>query len=90
MAKERAVPNEAHELRRIFAANVKLLAKNAELPIADLARAANISRSHLCEVLAGRSRCTLDWLAQIAAVFMVDPAILLTEVLSPDAEADTE
>lgn len=90
MANERSVSAEAHDLRRIFAENVKLLAKNANLPVADLARAANISRSHLHEVLAGRARCTLDWLAQIAGVFMVDPAILLTEVQSADAEADTE
>ena len=88
--KQHTVTPEAQELRAVFGRNLRETCKIAGLSLNALARDANVSRSHMLQVLHGNTNCSLDWLAQVAVVLAVEPWTLLVETLPADEAADTE
>lgn len=86
----RQVTSEARALRDLFIRNTYALMARADLSLAELARGAGLSRNHLNDVLHGRARCSLDFVAQVAEALQVEPAALLMDTLPPDTDADLE
>ncbi len=70
------------KLRKILATNVRRELRQKGITTNALADFADVSRSQLYDVLAGRKGATLDWLAKIARVLKVEP----WELLAPGAD----
>lgn len=68
---------EPEQLRAVIAAQIRARAKAKNLSLVALAKAANVTQSHVYAVVAGEKSPTADWLAKIAAVLGCPPHELL-------------
>ena len=77
---KRNITPEVETLRSTVVENVLYYARAANMSRNQLAEHAGVSRSHLFQVLAGRTGCSVDWLARLAPTLGVTP----DKLLAPD------